>query len=390
MQTLDLSSLSASVVEAAALPSQKQEPIAPVSTSGQVASQTPAAQNHVSVEEEPLMLGDTISPITNTPEKVSDALDKLEDIIELGDPDDEDEDDQGENGITKSKDTNSVYPALASFLKEKGIIDTVDEINDEESFVSAITKTIEAGKYSALNQNQLLYLKSLEAGIPEEESKVLVSSMDSVSRVDAKMLTDTPDLAERIIAEDLKSQGWDEARINKQIERLRKTDELVSEGLTAKDNIIERSKQDIENAKSQKIALKAEREKKETQQLLKLKDSVFSYDKALSAVKVDDRLKNQVYEAMTKPVGVTDSGAPLNTLLKDRQDDPVDFEKRMYYAYVLTNGFRDISRLQRRAESSAARKLKDVVSGLSLDMSGSSYSPADHDENIKIPDIVNV
>jgi len=337
-----------------------------------------------------LMLGDTISPITNTPEKVSDALDKLEDIIELGDPDDEDEDDQGENGITKSKDTNSVYPALASFLKEKGIIDTVDEINDEESFVSAITKTIEAGKYSTLNQNQLLYLKSLEAGIPEEESKVLVSSMDSVSRIDAKMLTDTPDLAERIIAEDLKSQGWDEARINKQIERLRKTDELVSEGLTAKDNIIERSKQDIEDAKAQKIALKAEREKKETQQLLKLKDSVFSYDKALSAVKVDDRLKNQVYEAMTKPVGVTDSGAPLNTLLKDRQDDPVDFEKRMYYAYVLTNGFRDISRLQRRAESSAARKLKDVVSGLSLDMSGSSYSPADHDENIKIPDIVNV
>jgi hypothetical protein len=390
MQTLDLSSLSANVVEAAALPSQKQEPIAPVSTSGQVASQTPAAQGHVSVEEEPLMLGDTISPITNTPEKVSDALDKLEDIIELGDPDDEDEDDQGENGITKSKDTNSVYPALASFLKEKGIIDTVDEINDEESFVSAITKTIEAGKYSTLNQNQLLYLKSLEAGIPEEESKVLVSSMDSVSRIDAKMLTDTPDLAERIIAEDLKSQGWDEARINKQIERLRKTDELVSEGLTAKDNIIERSKQDIEDAKAQKIALKAEREKKETQQLLKLKDSVFSYDKALSAVKVDDRLKNQVYEAMTKPVGVTDSGAPLNTLLKDRQDDPVDFEKRMYYAYVLTNGFRDISRLQRRAESSAARKLKDVVSGLSLDMSGSSYSPADHDENIKIPDIVNV
>ena len=60
----------------------------------------------------------------------------------------------------------------------------------------------------------------------------------------------------------------------------------------------------------------------------------------------------------------------------------------MEYAYVLTKGFTDMSRLQRRADSSAATKLKQAVQGLNIGMSGQGASP--HKPDASMPDIISV
>lgn len=389
MEGLDLSSLSQNMVDAAALPSMKADPTPEkVVIPGQNNIQAPIVVDGGLPGNEiaPLVLDGGTPP---APEDVASTLESLDNIISLGNEADIDEED-GEDK-NKSKTSDAVYPALAAFLREKGIIEGEDPIEDEEAFVSAISKTIEAGKYSNLSPDQLLYLKALEAGIPNEEAKVVVTNMNSMAKVDAKFLTENPTLAEEFIVEDLKAQGWDATRITKQLERLRKTDEVLSEGLTAKDNIIARNTAALEDRRKEIIDEEQARSKKAVEQLIKLKDSVFTMDKALSVVKVDEQLKNQIYEAMTKPVAYTTDNQPLNILTKDRSDNPVDFENRMYTAYVLTNGFRDISRLQRRAETNAAKKLKDVVSGLNLNMNSVGTSMQDsHEDGVKVPDIVSV
>ena len=376
MEGLDLSSLEKNVVEEAVAASS-------ASLVEQAPSVTAPEQAVIAAESTEIAPTDEIIPvdvpaeIEADPADVAKALENIESIIPTNE----------EVETPEEKPTN-VYPALAAFLKEKNILDSKTEINDEESFVEAINKTIEDNKYANLSPAQKLYLEAIESGIDDISAKAIVKDIDTISRVDETMLSGNTELAEGLIEEDLIAQGWDANRIAKQIDRLRKTEELTSEGMVARENILNRNHTSIENSKLEAEQAKIDNKNREKDQLARLKDSVFNEKKALTVVNADGRLKNQVYEAMTKPVAYLENGQPINALTKDRQDNPVDFEKRLYYAYVLTNGFKDISRLQRRADSSAASKLKEAVQGLNIGMAGQGATV--HTPKSDMPDIISV
>ncbi len=282
----------------------------------------------------------------------------------------------------------SVYSTLAEFLKERGILSASDGIKDEDSFVAAIKTTIEKTKYEGLTKAQKAYQESIEAGVDEKNAILIANTLKNISDVTEEELKDNEELAVALITEDLKAQGWAHERIAKQINRVRTANELADEGFISRDNIEQRTNKFVEDSKIQAKETADLKVKVEKEQMQKLKETIFSYDKALGAVKVDDNLKNSVYSAMTTPVDYTEDGTPINALLKDRMEDPIDFENRLYYAYTLTNGFKDISRLQRRAENAAAKKLKAAVQGLNIDMGskGSGMVPTSKD----IPEIVSL
>ncbi len=367
MIELDLSSLEKGAVNAAA--AQTQEEVSTPLVEGQVAA----------VETPPEVIEEEVIPAN--PEDVAVALENIEAIIDLP---------EGEEGTEVEKPTQDegVYTALAGFLKEKSILEADVEIKDEESFVAAINKTIQDNKYSGLSESQKLYMDAIESGVDDTSARNIVTNVEQISKVDETMLSDNSELAESLIKEDLLAQGWDDARALKQIERLKKTEELTSEGLVAKDNILTRNLKLVEDTKAANIQASEDAKKLEKKQIEDLKESVYGEKKALSTINVDDKLRNQVYESMTKPVAYLENGQPINAMSKDRQDDPVNFEQRLYYAYVLTNGFRDISRLQRRADSSAARKLKDAVAGLNIGMAGQGIPV--HTPDKSMPDIISV
>ena len=373
MDTLDLSSLEKGVVEAALLPSQTTEELV-----------TEGAE-HPEVTEEP-KVEDTLSQEPEViQEDVEKAIDNIDIIL------DESTDDlstepkkEGEEEDTE----NNVYPTLANYLKEKGILEEDTEIKDEKSFVDAINKTIETNKYSNLTERQRTYLEAMEAGIDENSVKDMLSTTSKINSVTEELLKNNPKLATNLITEDLIAQGWDEDKVAKQIERLIKTEELTSEGLTAKASILNREVSKIEGMKTAAVDAKKAREAVEKQQLVELKDAVFGETKALTSITVDDRLRNDVYEAMTKPVAYTKEGQAMNALTKARAEDPIAFEKDLYYAWVITNGFKDLSRQQRRADTSAARKLKAAVQGLSIGMDNQGGGM--HTPDADMPDIVDV
>jgi len=376
MEGLDLSSLEKSVVEAAAIPSSKpEEPVTP-KVEIPIEPITPKpAEPVVETPAEPVVIP------TPTPEDLEKVIEVIDQVV---DPNAIDPLDKGKEG-----EESNIYPALAGFLKDKGIFDDGAEIKDEDSFVAAISKTIEDSKFSGLSEKQKLYLDAIESGIEDKVAKGIIQDIDSLQKITETTLTENTALAENFIKNDLLVQGWSEDRIAKQIERLKASNEIVSEGLIAKDNVLKSNLNAIEDKKQAVADANKIAKEKEDKQLSKLKDSIFKETKALSTVTADDKLKNRVYESMTVPVAYKEDGSPLNALMKDRADDPVDFEKRLYYAYVITDGFRDTKLLQRRADSSAARKLKDAVAGMHIGLSGEG-TPIHKEEPKDMPDIVSV
>jgi len=319
------------------------------------------------------------------PELIEEVLDNVSKIEEESAPEVKTtEEGEGSEDIP----AESVYSTLAEFLKERGILSASDGIKDEDSFVDAIKTTIESTKYEGLTKAQKAYQESIEAGIDEQNAALIANTIKDVGSVTEKSLIDNEELTVALITEDLKSQGWEHERIAKHVNRIRASKELVEEALISRDNIEQRTNKYIEDNKLASKQATEQRVNQEKEQMQKLKETIYSHEKALGSVKVDDNLRNSVYSAMTTPVDYLKDGTPVNAMLKDRMDNPVDFETRLYYAYALTNGFKDISRLQRRAENAAAKKLKAAVQGLSIDMGskGSGMVPS----TSNVPEIVEL
>ena len=384
MEGLDLSSLTQGVVDNLAVSKDAAESVSQVETTPGVSDtgdELPVEEKTVEEEVGIKAQIEEAEPETMSKEEMEAVTSIADEIIE--------ESKEEEVNTNEEGDDNSMYSTLAEFLGERGILDKGLDIKDEDSFVKAIQNTIEQGKFAGLSDSQKQYINAVEAGVEEDVATSLSNNIKALEEMKDSDLSEDLDTARLLIKDDLAAQGWDEERITKQLERLGKTDELYSEGLTARDNIIANNKQLLKAKEVEAVTAKEQAQKNLDKQVETLKEGIYSTNKVMDTITADDRLKNQVYEAMTVPVGYTEEGTALNALTKDRQDDPIDFERRLYYAYVLTNGFRDNKKLQRRADSAAARKLKHAVTGLGTgSMSSNGSTPYTPDKSV--PDIVKV
>jgi len=322
----------------------------------------------------------------SSPELIKEVLENITDIEKETEPLEVNTTGEGED--SEDIPAESVYSTLAEFLKERGILSASDGIKDEDSFVEAIKATIEETKYEGLTKAQKAYQESIEAGIDENNAALIANTLKDVGSVTEEVLKENEELSVALITEDLKSQGWTHERIAKQVNRIRDAKELVEEGLVSRDNIEQRTNKFVEDNKIRATEAKEFRIKQEKDQMQKLKDTIFSHEKALGAIKVDDNLRNSVYSAMTTPVDYLKDGTPINAMTKDRLDDPIEFDNRLHYAYILTNGFKDISRLQRRAENAAAKRLKAAAQGLIVEMGNKGSGMVPTSKNV--PDIVEL
>jgi hypothetical protein len=110
-------------------------------------------------------------------------------------------------------------------------------------------------------------------------------------------------------------------------------------------------------------------------------------DNFLGVVKIDGATKDKIYNAMVTAVDEVE-GVAINALVKDRMTDPIDFEKRLYAAYVITNGFKDLGRLQKAAESNAAKNLRQAVESSGVIRTGSGAGMTNN--TLEIPEIVSI
>ena len=100
-----------------------------------------------------------------------------------------------------------------------------------------------------------------------------------------------------------------------------------------------------------------------------LKKSVYDTKELIKGQSINKVFQDKVYNSMTKIVSKSPDGNPENALMKQRREDPVDFDTKLYYVYELTKGFKDFSKFTASAKSSAIQDMERALQNNSINNS---------------------
>ena len=270
--------------------------------------------------------------------------------------DEEDVEDEGSEG---SESSSNLYSSLAAFVHEQGLLPSLDidlkEIKSADDFASVFNKELDIQAELRLN-NYLENLDLNKIGVVKQEIKDL-------NTLNVDILKNDIDLAKRIIYDDYLNQGLDEKKANRMLNR------LIDLG---EDAILEDAEESLESLKEFK-AREIERETQSYKERLEadkiqqakldeqMKKTIYESKDLISGLKPNKALQDKVYKSINDIVGKSPDGTFENKFMKERRENPLEFEIRMYHFYELTNGFKDLSKISTTAKSSAVKDLEKIA-----------------------------
>lgn len=270
--------------------------------------------------------------------------------------DEEDVEDEGGDGGESS---SNLYSSLAAFVHEQGLLPSLDidlkEIKSADDFASVFNKELDIQAELRLND----YLANLDL------NKIGIAKKDiqDLSTINSDLLKNDIDLAKRIIYDDYLNQGLDEKKANRMLNR------LIDLG---EDAILEDAEESLESLKEFK-AREIERETQSYKERLEadkiqqakldeqMKKTIYESKDLISGLKPNKSLQDKVYKSINDIVGKSPDGTFENKFMKERRENPLEFEIRMYHFYELTNGFKDLSKISTTAKSSAVKDLEKIA-----------------------------
>ena len=270
--------------------------------------------------------------------------------------DEEDVEDEGGDGGESS---SNLYSSLAAFVHEQGLLPSLDidlkEIKSADDFASVFNKELDIQAELRLND----YLANLDL------NKIGIAKKDiqDLSTINSDLLKNDIDLAKRIIYDDYLNQGLDEKKANRMLNR------LIDLG---EDAILEDAEESLESLKEFK-AREIERETQSYKERLEadkiqqakldeqMKKTIYESKDLIAGLKPNKALQDKVYKSINDIVGKSPDGTFENKFMKERRENPLEFEIRMYHFYELTNGFKDLSKISTTAKSSAVKDLEKIA-----------------------------
>lgn len=270
--------------------------------------------------------------------------------------DEEDVEDEGSEG---SESSSNLYSSLAAFVHEQGLLPSLDidlkDIKSADDFANVFNKELDIQAELRLN-NYLENLDLNKIGVAKQEIKDL-------NTLNVDILKNDIDLAKRIIYDDYLNQGLDEKKANRMLNR------LIDLG---EDAILEDAEESLESLKEFK-AREIERETQSYKERLEadkiqqvkldeqMKKTIYESKDLISGLKPNKALQDKVYKSINDIVGKSPDGIFENKFMKERRENPLEFEIRMYHFYELTNGFKDLSKISTTAKSSAVKDLEKIA-----------------------------
>jgi len=303
---------------------------------------------------------------------------------------DEKDDEEGDNDTNKVK---LVYNNIAKLLKSEGLFDEemdLKGIKSSDGLVEALKSELKKNEYSDLSELQSEYLTAIRDGVPEKlflQHKQVETSYNNITK---EMIAGDETLRKNIVMADLTGKGMAPDRAEKFYKTLEESGEDISEASASLDNLklAEKGRYDMTVADNNKRIKAAEDKEKDKSK--RLKNSVYEIKEIVKDFKITEKLRDKVYEIMTKPVAYSEAGQPMNKMVSDRDKDPVGFDTRLAYVYTMTKGFTDFASFKRNASSKAARELERVVlEGANILNLGGSPNIKDDDQE-DIPQITEL
>ena len=270
--------------------------------------------------------------------------------------DEEDVEDEGSEG---SESSSNLYSSLAAFVHEQGLLPSLDidlkEIKSADDFASVFNKELDIQAELRLND----YLANLDL------NKIGIAKKDiqDLSTINSDLLKNDIDLAKRIIYDDYLNQGLDEKKANRMLNR------LIDLGDDAILEDAEESLQSLKEFKAREIERETQyyKERLEADKIQQakldeqMKKTIYESKDLISGLKPNKALQDKVYKSINDIVGKSPDGTFENKFMKERRENPLEFEIRMYHFYELTNGFKDLSKISTTAKSSAVKDLEKIA-----------------------------
>lgn len=270
--------------------------------------------------------------------------------------DEEDVEDEGGEG---SESSSNLYSSLAAFVHEQGLLPSLDidlkDIKSADDFASVFNKELDIQAELRLND----YLANLDL------NKIGIAKKDinDLNSIDESVLKNDIDLAKRIIYDDYLNQGLDKKKANRMLNRLIDLgeDAILEDAEESLQSLKEFKNREIEKeTNSYKERLEAEKinQAKLDEQM---KKTIYESKDLILGLKPNKVLQDKVYKSINDIVGKSPDGVFENKFMKERRENPLEFEIRMYHFYELTNGFKDLSKISTTAKSSAVKDLEKIA-----------------------------
>ena len=270
-----------------------------------------------------------------------------------------DEEDVEEEGSEGSESSSNLYSSLAAFVHEQGLLPSLDidlkDIKSADDFANVFNKELDIQAELRLND----YLANLDLnkiGVAKQE----ISDLNSIN---TDSLKDNIDLAKRIIYDDYINQGLDEKKANRMLNRLIDLgeDAILEDAEESLESLKEFKSREIER-ETQSYKERLEADKIEQTKLdEQMKKTIYESKDLISGLKPNKSLQDKVYKSINDIVGKSPDGTFENKFMKERRENPLEFEIRMYHFYELTNGFKDLSKISTNAKSSAVKDLEKIA-----------------------------
>lgn len=290
---------------------------------------------------------------------VDNTLENDNDQVEDDSSEEVDEEDVDDEGGDDSESSSNLYSSLAAFVHEQGLLPSLNidlkDIKTADDFASAFSKELDIQAESRLND----YLANLDLD-KIGNSKKEINDLNSVS---SDSLREDIDLAKRIILEDYLNQGLDEKKANRMINRLTDLgeDAILEDAEESLNSLKEFKNREIEK-ETQSYKERLENEKIEQSKLdEQMKKTIYESKDLISGLKSNKSLQDKVYKSINDIVGKSPDGGFENKFMRERRENPLEFEIRMYHFYELTNGFKDLSKISSNAKSSAVSDLERIA-----------------------------
>lgn len=277
------------------------------------------------------------------------------------------EKDETNHPLDEEVSSPNTYSSIASAFKEDGVSifsdleeEELKKIDSADSFEELISSKIDAEVESRLNDVQRRINEALGIGLDPEEIKVFESSLANLKSISDEQIENEDDegaaLRKNLIFTDLVNRGFTKERAAKEVEKSFKAGTDIEDAKDALQSNLDfyQEKYNARLSENRKAAEKFEKERKA--QAEALRKSILEEKTAFGEVEVDKNTRKRMYDVIAKPVHKDENGNVLTEMQKYERENHNDFMKYLAYSYVVTDGFKNLSKLEKIVERKATKK----------------------------------
>lgn len=284
----------------------------------------------------------------------------------------EDDQDEGSEG----NDSPNLFSSVATVLQEQGLLPSLDiaenKIESVEDLANAMkAEAEELAKSTIIEKLGEEGYEYINKGVSVDEYNAYKVTADTLNTITEDSLSEDLELSKKVIYQDYINSGISETKATKLIDRLSELgdDSILEDAKESLVNVKNFNKAELDSKAADIAAQNALIEKQQEEVEKQLKKSVYDTKELIKGQSINKVFQDKVYNSMTKIVGKSPNGNPENALMKQRREDPVDFDTKLYYVYELTKGFKDFSKFTASAKSSAIQDMERALQNNSINNS---------------------